>query len=110
MGLIPEWRRSPGEGNGNPLQYPCLGNLMNRGAWWATVHRGLQWTLCSPWDCKELDTTECVHTYVPSSEVGSANVPISQMGKLSFGETQWPNLEIPLFITTPMFAHYMATS
>ena len=57
-----------------------------------------------------MDTTECVHTYVPSSEVGSANVPISQMGKLSFGETQWPNLEIPLFITTPMFAHYMATS
>ena len=30
--------RSPGEGNGNPLQYSCLGNPMNRGAWWATVH------------------------------------------------------------------------
>ena len=30
--------RSPGEGNGNPLQYPCLENLMDRGAWWATVH------------------------------------------------------------------------
>ena len=30
--------RSPGEGNGNPLQYSCLGNSMNRGAWWATVH------------------------------------------------------------------------
>ena len=29
--------RSPGEGNGNPLQYSCLGNLMNRRAWWATV-------------------------------------------------------------------------
>ena len=28
----------PGEGNGNPLQYPCLGKLMDRGAWWATVH------------------------------------------------------------------------
>ena len=27
-----------GEGNGNPLQYPCLGNLMDRGAWWAAVH------------------------------------------------------------------------
>ena len=30
--------RSPGEGNGNPLQYSCLENPMGRGAWWATVH------------------------------------------------------------------------
>ena len=30
--------RSPGGGNGNPLQYSCLGNSMNRGAWWVTVH------------------------------------------------------------------------
>ena len=29
----------PGEGNGNPLQYSCLQNPMDRGAWWATVHR-----------------------------------------------------------------------
>ena len=29
----------PGEGNGNPLQYSCLDNPMDRGAWWATVHR-----------------------------------------------------------------------
>jgi len=35
---VPEWGRSPGEGNGsNPLQY-CLGNPMDRGYWWATVH------------------------------------------------------------------------
>jgi len=38
MGSIPESERSPGGGNGNPLQYSCLGNSMNRGAWWATVH------------------------------------------------------------------------
>ena len=38
-GLIPESGRSPGEGNGNPLQYSCLGNSMDRGAWRATVHR-----------------------------------------------------------------------
>ena len=30
--------RSPGGGQGNPLQYSCLGNPMDRGAWWATVH------------------------------------------------------------------------
>ena len=35
---IPGWRRSPGEGNGNPLQYSGLENPMNRGAWQATVH------------------------------------------------------------------------
>ena len=35
---IPGSRRSPGEGNGNPLQDSCLGNLMDRGAWWPTVH------------------------------------------------------------------------
>ena len=38
VGLIPDLGRSPGEGNGNPLQYYCLGNPMARGAWWATVH------------------------------------------------------------------------
>ena len=36
-GSIPGLGRSPGEGNGNPLQYSCLGNPTNRGAWWATV-------------------------------------------------------------------------
>ena len=35
----PGSRRSPGEGNGNPLQYSCLKNSMDRGAWWATVLR-----------------------------------------------------------------------
>ena len=38
LGLIPGSGRSPGEGNGNPLQYSCLENPMDRGAWWATVH------------------------------------------------------------------------
>ena len=40
--------RSSGGGNGNPLQYSCLGNSMDRGAWWSTVHKGL----------KKLDMTE----------------------------------------------------
>ena len=48
MGLIPDLRRSPGEGNGNPLQYSCLGNPLDRGAWQTTVH-GV---------AIELDTTE----------------------------------------------------
>ena len=47
-GLIPGLGISPGERNGNSLQYSCLENLMDRGAWWATVHQVK----------KELDTTE----------------------------------------------------
>ena len=47
-GLIPGSGRSPGGGHGNPLQYSCLENPMDRGAWWATVH-GVT---------KESDTTE----------------------------------------------------
>ena len=38
-GLIPGLGRSPGEGHGNSLQYSCLENPMDRGVWWATVHR-----------------------------------------------------------------------
>ena len=37
-GLIPGLGRPPGGGNGNPLQYSCLGNPMDRGAWWTTLH------------------------------------------------------------------------
>ena len=49
-GSIPGSGRSPGEGNGKPLQYPCLENLMDRGAWWAAVHgpqSGAWLRLCS---------------------------------------------------------------
>ena len=46
-GLIPGLGRSPGEGNGFPFQYSCLGNCMDRGAWQATVHEA----------AKESDTT-----------------------------------------------------
>ena len=39
LGSIPGLGRSPGEGNGNPLQYSCLENPIDGGTWWATVHR-----------------------------------------------------------------------
>ena len=48
-GLIPVSGRSPGEGNGNPLQYSCLENPMDREGWWATVHRvTMNWTWLKP--------------------------------------------------------------
>ena len=49
--IFPGMGRSPGEGSGNPVQYSCLGNPMDRGAWWATVHGGH----------RETDTTEHTH-------------------------------------------------
>ena len=45
-GSIPESGRSPGEGNGYPLQYPCLENPMDRGAWWASPW-GLRVHMCN---------------------------------------------------------------
>ena len=52
-GLIPVSGRSPGEGNGSPLQYSCLGNPMDRGAWWATIHGVTKsWTRLSTNICK----------------------------------------------------------
>ena len=47
-GSIPGSGKSPGEGNGNPLQYSCLRNSMGRGDWWATIHGVM----------KELDKTQ----------------------------------------------------
>ena len=47
-GLIPRSGRSPGEGNGNPLQYSCLDNPLDRGAWRAIVHGvAKSWTTCT---------------------------------------------------------------
>ena len=54
-GSIPGWGRSPGEGNGNPLQYSCLENSMDREAWWATVH-GVTKSRIQPSDWA------CIHT------------------------------------------------
>ena len=45
VGLIPGSGRSPGEENGNPLQYSCLGNPMDRGAWWATSTGLQEWDM-----------------------------------------------------------------
>ena len=70
--LIPESGRSPGDGNGNPFQYSCLENSMERGAWWATV------MVYSPWGCKQSDaTTSSVYEYSTKSLIkeGQSHVP-----------------------------------
>ena len=62
-GSIPGSRKIPGEGNGNPLQYFCLENSMDRGAWWAAVH-----------GVAELDMTE---------QLFNNNILIHREGKVS---------------------------
>ena len=55
VGLVPGWGRFPGVGNGNPLQYSCLENSMDRGTWWATVHGvAKSWTQLSICACDML--------------------------------------------------------
>ena len=63
-GLIPGSGRSPGEGNGNPFQYSCLENPMDRGAWQATVHRvAKSWTQLS----------DFTHTYIMGFPGGTSD-------------------------------------
>ena len=62
MGSLPGLGKSPGGRHGNPLQYSCQENPMNRGAWWAIVHRGAEnWT----W-LKQLSTHVCVCVWFTS--------------------------------------------
>ena len=57
LGSIPGSGRSPGGGYGNPLQYSCLENFTDRGAWWATVHRvAKSWT-----QLKQLSMHTCIY-------------------------------------------------
>ena len=57
LGSVPGWGRSPAGRNGNPLQYPCLGIPMHRGAWRATVHRV---TKSRTWQSSKIHTL-CIH-------------------------------------------------
>ena len=67
LGWIPGWRRSPGRGHDNPLQYSCLENPMDRGAWRDTVHRVPQ----SPALLKQLSTAQhrCFLRFYPNSNI-----------------------------------------
>ena len=64
VSLIPGSGRSPGEDNVNPVQYSCLGNLMDRGAWWAIVH-GVT---------RQLDTAWWLNNNIHSTNISAPNM------------------------------------
>ena len=83
-GWILRSRGSPGKGNGNPLQYSCLGNPMNRGAWWATV----QWVTKSRTWLKRLGTH--THTHIvnyPENQISNSYLLNSDTWTLSIVQT-----------------------
>ena len=67
VGSIPGSERSPGVGNGNPLQYSCLENPVDRGAWQATVH-----------GVAESDTTKCIYLLSTNDVPGSLGATLCQ--------------------------------
>ena len=78
VGLIPGSGRSPGGGHGNPLQYSCLENPMDRGAWRATVHRAVKsWT-----QPKGLSTHAPEVNAKDEKEVGHMKVNTAQIQKM----------------------------
>ena len=88
--------RSLGEGNGNPLQHSCLGNPMDRGAWWATVHRVV----------KELHTPEQLNNNSNRFFEAPTASPLGFPSRA--GRTDWPlvwcfgSLSEPLFNLLPL--------
>ena len=62
--MVPRLKRSPGGGHGNPLQYSCLKNPMDRGVWWATVHGVTK----SQTGLKRLSTHTHTHTHTHSDQ------------------------------------------
>ena len=90
VGLIPGSGRSPGEGNGNPLQHSCLRNSMDRGAWWATVHGVTKsWARLSNWTAaaaaESLQSCPTLCDPVGGSPPGSRAPGILQARTLEWG-------------------------
>ena len=79
VGLVPELGRSPRGGNGNPLQYSCLENSMDRGVWWATVH-GVpkSWTWLNNWACPHaVYWSFCFHCCQKQLDIRSTSAMLS---------------------------------
>ena len=93
-GSIPEQGRSPGEGNGKPLQYSCIENPMDRGAYWAIVHRVTK----SRTRLKQLHMHACTHTHThthtkrtvcPEEQKGFSVISYSSSGPYHLQPVNW---------------------
>ena len=85
---IPGWGRTLGKGNGNTLQYSCLGNPMDRGAWWATVHGiAKSWTRLNDWTTALLGVKQGRHI---STTLLMAGTTLKKLGyKTQVRGKQW---------------------
>ena len=91
VGSFPGLGRSPGEGNGNPLQYSCLENSMERGAWWVIVHGVAESDMTE--HASHVYTHTHTHTYTHrGGQLGSDH--ISQYNKLNYRAGAWTMLEL----------------
>ena len=91
--------RSPAEGNGNPLQYSCLENPINRGAWWAALHGA----------CKGSDTSERVdmHTQAPSLPgVSGRSQEVTRAGQRGNQQCPGSPCSLPSFLPSPPFSSF----
>ena len=78
-GWIPGLGRSPGVGNGNPLQYCCLKNPTDRGAWPATVHRVTKsWTQLKQLSSHTHDLLKCFHDQLTHIACSSENTALTR--------------------------------
>ena len=116
LGSIPGLGRSPGEGNGNPLQYSCLENPMDQGVSWATVHGvAKRWTRLSDFtqvitvltttiitEMAKLSFTEhLLSTQVKFMEYGSILSPLKFQNHYVLARRSWPsylNFSVPLLL------------
>ena len=81
LGSIPGLGRSPGEGNGNPIQYSCLENPMDSGAWWATVH-GVEKSQTRLSDKKKKEKGKSGRVYTPRLDRGVQERKTTRCGGL----------------------------
>ena len=97
---IPDLGRSSGEGNGNPFQYSCLENSMDRGAWWATVHGVTEsWMQLSNYIFTFHSIAQLLFISLPSRTI----VVVQLLSRVQLFATPWTAaLQVPLSSTVSM--------
>ena len=85
IGSVPESGRPSGEGHGNPLQYSCLVNPVDRGAWWSVVHM-----------VAESDTTKLTYTHKHVSNPTHTHTQIEVVFKIVYNKTRYEKEKLRL--------------